>query len=1040
MKQMLRALLKKTYLFFLLTLVANTCIFPSQARPRFQASDFNESFVLPYDVTVNGRYTHEYHPILFEKSSYSLDDLEKRVLAEGMEISGRIIVAGYEEQAVPDYLTNYKVCTGHKINDEAKIKNKSGWVEQPHNKFGLMTGFLFRDVPSINEELFLNDGREPLFRHINLNLMPIYRRDSWVFQEHAFGEMFDFMLGKQRAVNECVKRGDVKKLFYELIHFWKMIYDYELRFGNRSVLCTQDTSFSIAHAEHLVRSPVSVLNYFVGPDITYPIKVTDNQKKMATYHAQSFVREIVKKLVPIDEEPTVYVLCSFVDGVGKSTLLGNIQNYQKYGEQFELYDPVDNSSSQLAEVYNFGENVFIADLPAQISHFTYKPDGMVYCDLSATCTDEVKLDKVKNFVGNNRQRLLARYKKLIQLVRGKVGSGGWFEPSLNDSKRPNFTFVRNLLLLKKVRNNKWIPFLFDNEHYLFNSSEPNRIRILCKLEMTDSVGLKNYDAEQMLFYDGIRFPMPYKNFLDDLIEKLQENGVKKVVFLNYLSLYPRSSREGPRLNVLEQILACLYKDFCVEQSLYGSFGSDAQLFSCLKKDIDGENRFLDSFRKEAIVRLALYETMIERSNLDIGGISIEKIVDLLRAKISRMDKAILDQIAHLTYDKIVSECKALERVHGKSKDFINVQMIDFNDVLKFNYQLQKLIDGYAPNDRFIRLWSEPADIVDSYKDVEGPVNKIITLRDDTKARLLYVFSPDNKNPFLLRPILKTIRASWYAALINIACAKKGVERCFAAPIWVKRIAGGKFAVLRKTFDKCQRKVSRYVNQTSIEANMPEKEAIDWGVYEGVPLLLNVHRAGTNRGLFAFSCDGPRRLGAGRYFCRPLFDILTKYKKEVPLDTVMTTSKFLKRLEENRTWIRFGSNGLLRRLKREEMRERENKKKNEKKNEKEPLEEVAFYADDELKMRGRRNLPKLRLGKKEEINRFQLVARAIITLESILKDVDSDIVVRKGNRKDFCAGTKLCEKVLFPGYCNVLFEDPLFESERDIEPFIEIELD
>ena len=41
--------------------------------------DFIESFIKHYEFNAEGRYTHEYHPYLLSKTSYSLDDLENRL-------------------------------------------------------------------------------------------------------------------------------------------------------------------------------------------------------------------------------------------------------------------------------------------------------------------------------------------------------------------------------------------------------------------------------------------------------------------------------------------------------------------------------------------------------------------------------------------------------------------------------------------------------------------------------------------------------------------------------------------------------------------------------------------------------------------------------------------------------------------------------------------------------------------------------------------------------------------------------------------------
>src|SRR5437868_6725408 len=88
------------------------CLFPSGSLPAqavLTAADtqaFLESFTTHYEFNPEGRYTHEYHPFLLQWTAKSLNGLEQRLIGEGLNLSGRIVIMGYEEQAVPQYYTN----------------------------------------------------------------------------------------------------------------------------------------------------------------------------------------------------------------------------------------------------------------------------------------------------------------------------------------------------------------------------------------------------------------------------------------------------------------------------------------------------------------------------------------------------------------------------------------------------------------------------------------------------------------------------------------------------------------------------------------------------------------------------------------------------------------------------------------------------------------------------------------------------------------------------------------------------------------------
>jgi len=992
----------------------------SAENSRETQKKFLESFIQYYDFTTVGRYTHEYHPFLFEKSSYSLDELEQNIESHGMSIKGRIVIAGYEEAAVPAYYTNYKVCTGSKINDEVRIKDASGWTQQLHNKFGVMTGFLFRDVPLITQYCLANQV-EPLFEHINLHKMPIYDRDASLFQRHAFKDMFRVMLDEQSIIDLYMCQRNSKKIFSELVRFWRMLYEHELRFGSRQVLGTQDVLFSIAHAQHLYRSSVPLFKYYAGPDITYPIKVTLVQKEAATYHAQTFVKKFAQHLKKIDDKKTAYIFCSFVDGVGKSTLLGNVQNYQKYGSKFVDYDHVDNSSSQLAQLYKCGDGIFIADLPAQMSHFTYKPDGMVYFDPLAAGMSDKEFGDIVAYAFKNKTNLIESYEKLCAQVKRTVERSGWFAPGLSNPDAPEKAFVKNLLLLKREEQNVWIPFVYQGKHYLFHASNPESIRTLVKLELADSIGLKNYEPEQMLFFEGVRFPLPYSLFLGDLVGKLQERKIENVVFVDFLSMYPRSSRENIRINYLLQQLSLLYSDFSVEQSPYASFVNDAQLFYTLKKD--KHKKILSAFQQESLVRLALYNIMNERKNDTVDGVSLDVISSLLSNKLHTIPEKLASQASVKAREKLDRETKQLERVHGKTKNFVNIQELDFDEVIELNHKLQKLFVHYAKNKRVRELWRDlDGDVSDSYGRLDGFVDKKITLSNGVQAQLLYLFSPESRNSMILAPVLRLLRTSWYLSLANVI-GQPLRERYFVPPVWVKQTKDGKIAVLRRLFKKYEKNISSYVDRTVKITNLPNLVVPQWGEFERVPYLLNTYRARTDKGLFAFGCD---LLDYSGYswpgFTRAVSHLVKMYKEKEEPETVMPAAVLWKELLRDGWWER-RYKWLIEQARKNTKEQKNNDKKERQK------ELPEDFSDQEPGQEEQEIDPKtrIRLGKKKEVKICRLIVRALATLEMVMKDATSDIAVRNGDKKDFVAALHMFEKIVLPTYFDIVFESNLFEN-------------
>lgn len=990
---------------------------------------FLESFIFSYDASVYGKFTHEYHGHLYRKSSESYDALADSLAKEGLDLKGRIVLTGYEEHAVPSYFTNYRICTGSRINDEVRVKGGGGWTQQLHNKFGVMTGYLFRDVPIVND-IHKRKNKDVLFDHINLHVMPIYDQQSYIFQRHAFGDMLKIMEKEQVVVNKHMLNRNARAVFAELTAFWNKLYEYELRFGNREVLGTQDILFSIAHAQHLIRSKVPMFKYYLGPDITYPIKVTRAQKQAATYNAQTFVKEFVDQLKPIDEKSTVYIFCSFVDGVGKSTLLGNVQNYKKYGTDFASYDPVDNSSSQLAQLFKFDEKVFIADLPAQMSHFTYKPDGMVYFDVLATNEESELIEELRTYVFHNKVQLIADYTALLAEVNQTLVTEGAFAASLSDKERPERAFVKNVLLLKRRLKNTWIPFSYKGKHYLFDSANLSNIRQLVKLELADSIGLKNCEAEQMLFLDGVRFPLPYSFFVDDLIEKFKKEGIEQVVFVNFLSMYPRSSRENIRVNYLLQQLALLYDEFSPEESFYGSFTSDAHLLYKLKHD--KERGILFSLKREAFARLSLYK-MMERADLrTVEGIPLKKVTRLLQEELAKLPKELIKHIDRLTHEKIKRETFFLERVHGKTQNFVNIQSLNFDAVVDFGERLQQIFSRCIKNERIKELWREPGDVIGDFDDFEGAVNQNIVLSDGTPAQLLYVISPECKDEIILNPLVRTIRSSWFLSLANLIGGRSSSskiikveeEKFFVPPVWVKKTRGGKIAVFRRIFEGYGEEISDSDRDILATLNVSRPIDLRWGLFQDKPYYLSLDLAKTNAKMFAFGNDATnfkrRWLDLDLIVSSFIYD--EQHKSKQSIHDVIPAAAVWKGVEKG-YWFKRSTEKILERAR--------TNTKTIKKEEKEKVKE-ANEKKEEGKARKSAE-ESVFVGAADQVEACRIFVRGVATLETIIKDPQGEVAVFKDSKKDFMAALKLVEKIVLPAHFHLIFEKDLFRCYQDVKP-------
>lgn len=1018
------------------------------------AENFISSFVGHYESNPEGRYTHEYHPFLLKHTAGSLMELSSRIKSEGLNIDGRIIILGYEENAIPCYYSDF---TRPRIDDEATLKKRAGWTTKLHNKFGFMTAFLFKDINALSAKYFPNNAAifdHVDFEHLDVDMIPIFDDRATIFQEHAFDGSLDLACQAYGSVAKKYIKQDHFGILRDLTKFWSILYKNALKIGTKQVSGTQDILFSIEHVNGLLISDVPLSRFFVGPDLTYPIEISCKQVKGVTVHAQKFVKKMTSNLVARNGKKTVYIFCSFVDGVGKSTMLGNIKNWMQFGDNVDAYKHVDNTSSQLADLFQYGKDVFIADLPAQISHFTYKPDGYVYTavenELSAS-----EILNIKSFIKKNKKSFISAYESLVENVGKIIKKEGYFSSAINDISKPEYWFIKNLYLLKTINDNKYVPFSYEGVNYLFDPSNSESIRILKELGNVRSEGLKNVEAEQMLFCFGIRMPLPYETFLSDLVSRLKANGIEEVVFVDFLSMYPRSSRENLRINYVMQQLALLNPNFDTQNSFYRDFvNGGGQLLSCLINS-QTYSQFKDALMDETLLRFELFRMIQDYRYNDLTGLSIEDITQTVKNVFAnKTNLPFYEFMKNKVTEKLDTETSNLEQVYGLSKSFVNIQQLSFNRVHAFSRLLQELFVTCVDNPRLSRLWSESGELMlesDESLNDSGSCDLLLKTSSGPMVHAIYRFDPECKSDITLTPFLRTLRQNWYAVISNIlqASPKSGfaqkiaIEKEFirVIPYMLDMAKDGNYYLYQKAylpfvktnFNADEFKNLKVFNQPKVPMQNKCVECFD------VPYLACFPPVPTNCGAFAFDCN-MYNLKNKIYDGSCIGYFVQRYQLELDNNSyIMPTSKLTEVMEKSDYW-RFSydwifkdaaKNGEFKPL--ELLTEPEQPKPaNNQQQQSQPQSQLEPSFENKNNIVGRAK--KVYLGRKNQRSAARLFIRLIATLEMIVKDPDADVVVRFGNKKDFIAALQLLEMSTLPNYFGILFKQKLFKDYEKVEPY------
>lgn len=900
---------------FLILSVCLSCII--SAGPQ---KSFIESFVASYDIFPQGRYSRGYPDYLATKSKDSLISLENAVSESGFDIVGRMVISGYEQNAVPSYRFDLEE---KKIDDESNKKGDSGWSFAPGNMFGFTTGFMLKDCNLIN------NGN--IFKHIDNNRVEIFDDQAEVLQKYAFGNSYQTILNFKTYIERAISKNDFKKVISLLAEYWKTIYLEEQKKHDASVVATQDILFSILYATYLRESNIKPLKFFTGPDITYPIRVLPVQPLEATGASQDFLREFVTHLKSIENKKTAYIFCSFVDGVGKSTLLGNIINWLKFKDDFVSYEPVNNSSSQAATLYKFDDAVFIADLPAQISHYCAKPVGYVFVDINSCKLPNQLIKKINNILKND----------LINTVKVFFEKFNSYDKTTCASTFYD-QYIKNLCDLGIEA--KWIPFEVEEKLFVFNP-ENNQLRVLVSLDDAHSSGLKVREPELMIF-DGAILPMDYNFFLKDLTSRMKEQGIEKVVFVDFISMYPRSSRENIRINFMLQQLKALFGDkFNIRKSFYRDFANHYELYPLIKST---KNELVDSLVLETISRDVLNEAIISNSTDFINKLTFDELINLMKKQLDSTSKSKIDAIYSLAKEKIELEFKPIK--YFKYSKFVeSCWNSPLNKMTQLSDAMRDLFSKSIKQPVLNNEWSN----IDKVATIDE-LAQMVYFTSGAKAHILAVVPEGCHNQAEIEKIVHGLKVTYYFTILDIL-GFDYIDKVFPAILLLHQ--NNMYYLVQKVNDQYSISMSKFL---SIKTHVKEF------VYGYDPE--DIHNT-LNQVYLEEKMYGNINTAGEEFF--------------IPVSTVCYY------LDRFNWW-----NSAVKNI----------------------ATKVSSIA--------------------RNIDSLILIARALATIEALLKAPKCDIMTRYNSKKDFISTLRLIENIFLPMYAGLTTK--IFNDYRDIEPLIQLD--
>jgi len=761
---------------------------------------FTQSFINGYGFNPESCFAREYHPFLLEKTQQSVKQLEQQLEVNNLPIDHRIVIMGYENNAIPPYLN---CLSQERITDESVLKTTGGWEFAPGNLFGFLTGYLFKDVYENNT-----------FKHIIAEPIELFNNELPLLQQHAFGTWYDFVVGYQRGVQRCIDSSNIPGVFDHLVNFWQSIYQAESKNVSGSSFATQDILFSLYYLNHITQSQRQIKHMFIGPDITYPIEVLSQQSERVTQNAQFFVQRFVQELQPVEEQKTAYVFMSFVDGVGKSTLLGNIRNWLQHNTQFKHYTHVSNASTQRAALYHVNDQVTIVDLPAQISHYCAKPDGAVYIDLGF-CTH---IDK---------QKIIALYQYILseqEIIKQKNCARTQELATGATPKSPEDHVLHAISTLNTY--SAWCPFEYQEIHGVFNSHNPAKIRLLVPFDQAHSQGLKIKEPELMIFDKGLHIPMRYDLFLQDLIQQMHTDGIKKVVLVDFLSMYPRTSRETIRINYLLQYLKNFYHDeYDIQNSVYKTCANRHQLYPLF---FEQREQFEKNIFLETLMRWVIYDLIETACSDGVSALTTQQVQDRLRTNITNLyttNKHELDTIINTIRKRIEQEAPTIE-YYQYGSSYEAVSRFNVERFMELAEVIRSIIAQYHPDHEICTLFKELAAEVDHIDD-EG---RSVILTNNNKLDVVARLHELDVDRQLVELIVQHVRPAWYNQLVSLLVPELHPS-CKQAFV-VKQCPDGYYYLLRYRHKSWQSTQPRLLHEVQL-FGLPFEDNSEYSLMEQV---------------------------------------------------------------------------------------------------------------------------------------------------------------------------------------------------------------
>ena len=285
----------------------------------------------------------------------------------------------------------------------------------------------------------------------------------------------------------------------------------------------------------------------------------------------------------------------------------------------------------------------------------------------------------------------------------------------------------------------------------------------------------------------------------------------------------------------------------------------------------------------------------------------------------------------------------------------------------------------------------------------------------------------------LLPLVRQIRASWYATLSNLLYTHDtgdGLElpheKYQVPPVFALYDDKDNVCIVTPVIDSVDREYE--MPEYSLFEIYPRETINDWGVRDGKLYLTNWDAVeNSHGGVFGFGHE-PREGTSGvsleqSWRTRPIVSVLYhKFARDNGDERVLLHQKLFEKLSDKVDAMKVNRD----QWRREADQNGEYKDSLPPPHRQEKDEIGKVKPESDVKRHYLRN---------DQLAGARLFVRGIATLDMIAKDPEVDLGSRRANRDDFCANVRTIEWLTLPWLYGLLPQEPLFDDYDSVEPLI-----